>query len=432
MPVHGSKSRLSWKYPVLRKAELVRSGIALLFALTVSGYPLMANVPVFMGIESRAFGVSLRIIVVLFSFFVIVFYGIRYKRFYSGWIWLVWGTFWILYIGRIAVDTLVAPIALSRPGIEYFAYAVGSCFVPMLALMVRIDIGTVRRALVYTYWTSLAAVVLLILGTLVLGLDSTYWPGTGRLGTLTLNPISLGHLAATLVILGSYIILNGNVVSRATRFTCLPVILLGVFTLFMAASRGPLLALIAAGCFLFWSYIVKGRKTYVSVTVVFLVFSVLSLSALYLVLSPESFLDSRFSMRGEDTLGIRMDLLYAAWEIFRNTPLFGGALEITYLAAYPHNVIVEGFMTTGIIGGMAFIGLLLFGVFQAARLVSCWSSYSWIGLLYIQYMTGAQISGSLYTSSTMWAMMGAVFGASSLTRSGYRSGRDRQLCCPAS
>jgi O-antigen ligase len=290
----------------------------------------------------------------------------------------------------------------------------------MLALMVRVSAETARRALTLTYGLSLAAIILVLVNTLVLNLDQTYWPGRGRLGTEALNPISLGHLATTVIVLSTHTLTSNHNVSARIVIVSFITILIGLVTVVLAASRGPLLALVVAELVLVLSVFMRRQKTRLNILAALLIFTVTVMAAVYYLFISDSEIAAHFSYRGEDTVSMRFEMFSAAWKNFTEAPLFGSALELMEYGVYPHNVVIESFMATGILGGTAFSILLLSSFLYALRLVNSYDSYSWVGLLFIQYVIGSLVSGSLYSSTTMWALMGAVIGVSGFSR-GLRS-----------
>jgi O-antigen ligase len=103
----------------------------------------------------------------------------------------------------------------------------------------------------------------------------------------------------------------------------------------------------------------------------------------------------------------RLDLWQSAWEDFLDHPLTGRAMEGRY-DIYPHNLLIESFMATGMFGGGAFLWALLLGLRAAFRLIGRSSEYGWIGFLFIQMTVYGCFSGSLWSLSGFWYMLAAV------------------------
>ena len=65
-------------------------------------------------------------------------------------------------------------------------------------------------------------------------------------------------------------------------------------------------------------------------------------------------------------------------------------------------------MTTGIIGGMAFLVLTLLSIRAAFRIMRYDPSKAFVALLAMQYIVAAQLSGAIYQSGPMWVLMAGV------------------------
>src|SRR5205807_9266535 len=81
---------------------------------------------------------------------------------------------------------------------------------------------------------------------------------------------------------------------------------------------------------------------------------------------------------------------------------------------YPHNVVVESFMATGVFGGIAFTLLLSATCFQAWRLLIYNPARAWLGVLFFHALVASLFSGALYLSYQLWYLIGAVVATSSL------------------
>jgi len=88
-------------------------------------------------------------------------------------------------------------------------------------------------------------------------------------------------------------------------------------------------------------------------------------------------------------------------------PALGNALEETRSRFYPHNVVIESFMATGIVGGIAFCAFLL-GALGGATSVARMAENRWVALLFVQQLISALLAGALYLSGTMWCLAAAL------------------------
>jgi O-antigen ligase len=117
---------------------------------------------------------------------------------------------------------------------------------------------------------------------------------------------------------------------------------------------------------------------------------------------------SRFS----GTENSRLYLYSLVLEKVEKNPLFGFGLELPDGLGYPHNLILESFLALGILGGLMFIILQIYMLFQAFALLKHKNSYKaawgWLGILFIQYFIASMSSGSIYGSYVLWYLMFAV------------------------
>lgn len=399
----------------MNRASIASWAIAGLFALLIAGYPLAAVIPVLAGIENRLVSVPFRALFLLLALAVIAFLGIRRRTLYTGVFWVLLAIFWLLYGLRLLLDTVYVPAALRLSSVEYLLFSIGMTFIPMIAFMVGAGGATLERARKATLVGSVAAccIILGLAASRQLSGDAgMLW--VGRIGIRTLNPIALGHLGASLVLLASYSLLRPKFAGRSVAGLILAVGI-GLVTVTAAASRGPVLALgVTMVALLASTYRHGARVRAPLLGGIILTGGVLAAVAL----------EQRFGIsilyRLVSTIGagpewapdIRVQLVSRAWEQFLSSPILGSGLEEQVSRYYPHNVIVESFMATGIAGGITFVLLILTSSYMAWRLLIRDSRHAWIALLYAQYLIGAQFSGALYTNGAMWALMGAVVARS--------------------
>jgi len=114
-------------------------------------------------------------------------------------------------------------------------------------------------------------------------------------------------------------------------------------------------------------------------------------------------------LTGQDRSGeIRMQIYRAAIDQFTASPILGDGVEVRTFAYYPHNLILEAFMTTGIVGGMLFIMALLLALHRVWRLFKVRSDKIWLGLIVVQYAVATQLSGAIYLSNGFWVLLAGV------------------------
>jgi O-antigen ligase len=124
----------------------------------------------------------------------------------------------------------------------------------------------------------------------------------------------------------------------------------------------------------------------------------------------ESIANITAGRKGDASTDSRIEMYSDCWNQFLSSPLWGSGIVEKNTGFYPHNVLLESFMSTGLIGGLIFIVLSLFLIQKSIFLLKNYA-LGWSGLLAIQYYIASLFSGSLFGSSNMWLSMVFVFSA---------------------
>lgn len=382
--------------------SLARKSAALVLVLSLVGYPLVAVVSQYLQIENRLVSIPFRALVLVLALVSIFVFATRRQKHPVDWFWIVWWAFWSLYLLRMFVDSIFNPDALKVPLWEYLFYGAGVSMLPALALAYRENGAVTDRARLW--------IVLLGAFGLVANLALIFYQRDfaalfdflgDRVETDTLNPIAIGHLGVTIIILALWSYLarrSGGFFGTLVLLVCC---LIGIGGVVAGASRGPVLSLALVMPLLLFGMGIRGLifgvVAAVAGVVVLAQLGGVDFSALYLLdrLSAAAFEDS-----------VRSTLFAAGVDAIMSNPLGGGGTEP--LETYPHNLVLESFLVLGVTTGLSFCFLLAYSLFAGLRLLLLDRSRSWIVLLLIQYASAAMVSGSLYISSALWVLMAAV------------------------
>lgn len=402
----------------------------LLLALNLAGFPLIAGLATYVGTGSTLFSLTMRSAILGLSVLLIVMamLGDRIK-FVRGVFWLPLLVFWFAYLLRIYLDTSSGMGDLSREPSDYWIWAVGACLVPMLGLLTypRKDYFASSYKLTFSM-LALAALLAAFLGTGWVSPEYGRGYDTGRLRLEALNPISVGHLGLSLLLLSIWPFISAGKISLGYKqLLNIAAGLLGLYLLIAAASRGPLAALILV---LFFYFIAQNLKRN---------WKVLAAIATLLVLvnqvggyleeagSYRPFSRTEAALAGEDLAVSSREISYkGAVNQFLESPIFGDSLEVKETGGYPHNVVLESFMATGLIGGASFLFLVFYNAYISFKILKRKSSHGWISLISLQYLIAAQFSGALYGSTMMWSFLAiniVLYGAKNY--GAYNSKRQR-------
>ena len=181
--------------------------------------------------------------------------------------------------------------------------------------------------------------------------------------------------------------------------------------LWLAASRGPITATLAvlgiyAAASLSRIFERHGRARLVGAVLTVLLLAGSSALVLGVNMERATILE-RFDRR--DPTGNRTGLWSNAWAVSLQHPFLGAALKLPEADGQYHNIVIEGFLTTGVLGGAILVALLSVTSLKAWRLIKLGTNCDWIGLLWFQYLFGAFASGAIYTSFSVWYLCAAVF-----------------------
>lgn len=397
----------------------ISSGYKFLIASAVAGYPLVASLAGLFGVESFQISIIFRLLVLLISLFILLTYFANRSQSFTSRHLIALLIFWFAYLLRLSYETLNDAVTLSREPLDYWLWSIGACIFPALALSTIRKECTHLAALLPTWiLTYIVVITVLFYG------SGTYLSADGieteigRLNIKGLDPISSGHIGSSLVILSFWQLffqwrkrifwqIIGAVASLA-----------GFYLVFLSGSRGPLLALLIV--LLVFAAAIGKRK---------IVPYVFSLAIVFFILTPilSNIMDqgdysalnriTNFT-QGEDlSIATRQMSYVGALTQFFESPIFGDSIEEKLTGFYPHNVILEAFMATGLIGGVAFLFLLAFTTQTAFKILLSRSSSGWVALIYLQYLIAAQTSGAIYTVTTFWSFTGILISYASLLRS---------------
>jgi O-antigen ligase len=385
---------------------------AALLALNLAGFPLVAGVSNVFGALSTPYSVAMRATMLCLSGLLIFLAAKRkYTGYVKGMFWFPFLFFWSAYIMRLAYDTSYKAHWLSKNPQEYWIWAIGACLIPSLALLAKMRRGAFQYAYRWAFvCLLLAALLISFSGGTEYVTDRGISYDMGRLHIASLNPIFLGHLGLSLILVAIWPVLwQVNNCSWRRRVLVAICSALGLYLLVSAASRGPIVAMIVVFCFYFLS--VKTRKALKPIVLAMLVFGLAWTLAVRFEETGQYRLLTRIenTFHGKDlAVTGRQDSFGGAAKQFLESPIVGDALEEKATRFYPHNVVLESFMATGFAGGLAFLAILIFGLISAYKLLKWRTVDGWVALIFVQYLIAAQFSGAIYNATIMWTFMSST------------------------
>ncbi|GAA4440137.1 hypothetical protein GCM10023188_37030 [Pontibacter saemangeumensis] len=93
---------------------------------------------------------------------------------------------------------------------------------------------------------------------------------------------------------------------------------------------------------------------------------------------------------------------------FYDSPLFGSSLEVPETGHYPHNIYIEVLMTTGIVGFIPFMFIIVKTMLQSLYIFKHKPELSWIAAIFLQNIIQNSFSGAIYGASWLFVSMAMV------------------------
>ena len=365
-----------------------------ILVMSIIGYPLLGTLVAYTPFPSSAASIPVRVYVLLCSALLIT----RSRQDGMRTPIRILYAFWAVYGIRLIADLLGSRTPDADVDIVFF---IATCVIPTVAVIGvpggQLNADSIARWLTVTGTATCAFALFPLLSGMEA--DRSLLEETGRLSFDTVNPITYGHVAVTTIIAG-FVALRRT--TRATsRMVWIACLVVSAAALQMAASRGPLVVLIL--CAMSWVICASDRKR-----VSLLILCGVAAFVVGFAFDSDSSIWQRFSGVEDDPSTLeRMFLQTNAVEQFMDNPILGSAHVELESMTYPHNPLLEAGMATGVVGLLMFATLY---VLVVRRIISqLHRGEELIPLLALQYLFGAQFSGALFQSSSMWILMAVVF-----------------------
>lgn len=221
----------------------------------------------------------------------------------------------------------------------------------------------------------------------------------------TVNTINYGKMGCALSITAIYGYMNFTFKYSKILYPVL--FILGVLSIMRAGSRSPVAILLAVIVlyFLARSNFIKGLL----VTCIALLIIWLSLDVL---IELSNAIGSDISIRllsaveNGDTSG--RDKIYSnVLNHIKESPFLGEFYLIPSgigKGYYPHNYFLEVFMTTGLLGGIPFVAMVILSLKKSYQLLRYKHPAGWIVLLFLQVFIHGMFSSALYSAQDFWGL----------------------------
>jgi O-antigen ligase len=391
---------------------------AMVLAFTFVGYPILSSVLEAFDAYARVFSIVYRAFILASSLFLIRLAMLHAPaKDWRGPVVVAFCALWVMLLARFAWDSSFVPIPLPLPWIDMFLLMVGVALIPTIAVFQAPSERSFDIARRVILCGGVVAGLFLVAAELRNVMETADTAALRRIGTDALNPVTLGHVGTTVVIvslLGPP--LQGAKSLAARILDSVPVRItagvVGVFLAVAAASKGPLLALVAV--VVVWQAVRVARAPTPGAALaafawILVLFVGLGALAIFLALFANVMVVDRFADFGgtsDVSTSIRLMTWTRAIQQFESSPWIGASFVEIKERFYPHNLLLEALLTTGIAGFSALAVVLLAGAAASARVL--FSRHAWVALLLCQLFIAIMFSGSIYFSDGFWICLSAV------------------------
>lgn len=387
------------------------------------GYPIQASVPVMLQTLSTPINIFFRFCTLGFSFFClfIIFFKKEPVKFPS--ISVPYLIFWVLYLARLFYDLVIVEIncAACKSPMDVFAFAIGQNLIPLLGIMVYSKYWNQKEVYGAVFKTVVVSAILLILLLVVFKKGSELMDFSQRTSlssdakekNSTIGVSNLHLTGSYLLLLTVFNICSFTVKNRFLRFAQFLGVPVGAFLIILSGSRSPVVISLIGLLYIFMTYALNNRRNTLNRFKLLAVSTVIVFSGILLVglINAKDFviyqrsLDTIEKLRsGKNADEYRSSVNEASLKQFISSPVLGDKIVSDYDNFYPHNVYMEVLISLGIIGGILYALILVFGVskfvhnLQSKRRVYLQG----LGLLYMYNLFDSWIGNSLWGAPAVW------------------------------
>lgn len=381
--------------------------------LTYAGYYVVLGAIIALGyIElSRSFTVPLRLLTLGLICISIVKYGFKLTPQNRN-VFYFFFAFWLVYFCRIAFEMLRGNPYLHKSPSEMALFAFSFGIMPFLYFNQQRsdeDYKLILKGI-------LVAIISLSFLSLYLYLDLLI-AGVGRINKAsnvmkedvsTLSPLALSYSsAAGIAIVLSIFLYKLNGFYKLNKYLLILAASVPIAPFLLGASRGSVIAFILP--FIVINFLKSGKgklKSIVLMTLFIVVVGFLATltgSGVFVrLITTYNKYESGNSADGRESY------YSSSFDQFLGSPLVGDSLQNELFKFYPHNIILEVMLSTGLIGLIPFLMLLYMAWRRSMRIINHRQELIWIVILYWQGFLQHMFSGALYSALWFWASLGLI------------------------
>ena len=388
-----------------------------ILSLSAFCYPISVGAGILLHLPTQNFNIFYRIIILFLSIYLIINRFKNKTTIKFNKINILFVLFWIIYSIRLFYDLFIIKVPYAREmGSEFviLLFAFGTCFLPAFAILISNFNFDERKAFSIFYNTIIISNIITFLVLIKThGLTMELFISRAMVlnedEVATLNPITISYIGCFLII---FTISKWNINNIKKKFfekiILISISILGFFNLFAGASRGPIFIFIILALIILYKYWIFAKKSKLYILKLFALFFCFSLTLSITILPKLKDVDLVFVSRLLFTLDRdkpkeeRDFSIGSALSDFTTRPIFGNSFVGSMDGFYPHSILVESLMATGIIGSILFFPLIFYTTVNAFKAFSRSVYYIPIISIFIALFFSASTSGSIYFSGEFW------------------------------
>jgi O-antigen ligase len=368
---------------------------AILIVSVICGYEFLSFFPEILNVDTRVISIPFRLLMGIVCIVILFNSPIQVNKK----VFLVY-FFWLLYLIRFLYETIFNSDKIQLSLSDYWGYIFLGCLLPMSALLTTIDKNVLDKSLPLVYSLLLFVNVFgLINNQGFLFEEVNEMRADANIG---LNSISFATCAISLIIVSLYLM-------NKLRFKIILwlSIILAIVNIGLSGSRGPILQLALVGLFYLFMNTKKVSPKYIIIGLVSFsgIIYYLSENFNFLNLLISRFTTSQTELGGSDYE--RTLFIEGAWNQFINSPLIGDSVEVRPYGIYPHNMLLESFMSLGILGGVLCFAILIIAFVKALQLLK-FKEVSWLVILFLFSYIATFTTGSIVNNFRFWTFLSFI------------------------
>ena len=395
--------------------------VTIAFIVSSFIYPFTAVCILYFSLPTSYSNIFLKILYVVLYLY-IIFNAIRKRKLFINKLALPLLFFFILYSLRIIIDISFRDINFASGSHSYvYSYFFGATFLPCFMIITSVNFLNSKILYNFLYKILVITNVLLVWYIFNNGAESYIEMLSGRTGLnsdddfgtagVFINPIQIslsGAILSLIAFINLLFIGKSNIIKILLQ---LLFFIIGIYNLFIGASRGPLFGFILVMIFIiFYKFYQMKKNIKYYRNIIFLILILFTLNTLlsnfrktneiFLLNRIELFYENLFSNEKEDRNFIYDD----AYNLIKKSPIIGSQY-VTSGGGYPHNLLFEVPMALGIIGSIFFLWIIYNIVLKTKSLfLSDDISYQTFGLFCICFLVLflGLTSGSIFVNPEIW------------------------------